>query len=236
MEKEIRGNILDIGTREGFKLENILKRIKEEEIDKVVAIEPSPLNEETKMRFTGNEKVQIIKKRIEDAEFPTNSFDTILMFDVVEHLFSIEDAMIKITSWLKPNGVFICSTPNKWIYRITSWLSLKKTEPTHVNRMDYKCFIKLMNTYFEKIKFLGTFPYMRLGKRFPKIFKINPFLSSLLTSWMWLTVYCFATILRKRKGDSVGILILLLLNAKNKPDRRITFLFCSSPILLTKTN
>ena len=194
MERLVRGNILDIGTREGFKLENILKRIKEDKIDKVIAIEPSSVYKETKVRFSHDGKVQIINKRIEDTEFAANYFDTILMFDVIEHLSSVEDAMKRITGWLKPNGVFICCTPNKWLYRVTTWISLKKIEPTHVNEMRYKYFMKLMNTYFEKTRFSGTFPYMRLAKRFPVLFKIYPLLSSLLPSWMWLTVYCLATV------------------------------------------
>jgi len=193
MEKVIRGNMLDIGTREGFKLENILNRIKEGEISKVIAIEPSSAYKESRVRFAHDGKIQIIKKRVEDVEFAANYFDIILMFDVIEHLFFIEDAMKKITSWLKPNGVFICCTPNKWLYRVTTWLSLKKIDPTHVNEMSYKYFMKLINDYFEKTEFLGTFPFMRLSKRFPALFKIYPLLVSLLPCWMWLTVYCFAT-------------------------------------------
>ncbi len=194
MERLVRGNILDIGTREGLKLESILKYVDEEKISKVTVIEPSSAYEEAKVRFSHDKRFQVLKERIEDADFSANYFDTIIMFDVIEHLFTVDDVMKSITGLLKPNGVFICCTPNKWLYRVTTWLSLKKTDPTHVNEMSYKYFMKLMNTYFEKTRFSGTFPYMRLAKRFPVLFKIYPLLSFLLPSWMWLTVYCFATV------------------------------------------
>lgn len=49
--------------------------------------------------------------------FPTNYFDRVLMFDVVEHLYpwELHEAMLEIRRVLKPNGRFIVHTaPNRW--------------------------------------------------------------------------------------------------------------------------
>ncbi|MCA9960499.1 MAG: class I SAM-dependent methyltransferase [Chloroflexota bacterium] len=49
--------------------------------------------------------------------FPSNYFDRVLMFDVVEHLFpwELHRAMLDIRRVLKPNGRFIIHTaPNRW--------------------------------------------------------------------------------------------------------------------------
>ncbi len=49
--------------------------------------------------------------------FPTDYFDRVLMFDVVEHLFpwELHQAMLETKRVLKPNGRFIIHTaPNRW--------------------------------------------------------------------------------------------------------------------------
>ncbi|HSH05917.1 MAG TPA: class I SAM-dependent methyltransferase [Anaerolineae bacterium] len=49
--------------------------------------------------------------------FPTEYFDRILMFDVVEHLYpwELQHAMLEVRRILKPNGRFIIHTaPNRW--------------------------------------------------------------------------------------------------------------------------
>lgn len=49
--------------------------------------------------------------------FPSNYFDRVLMFDVVEHLFpwELHQAMLDVRRVLKPNGRFIIHTaPNRW--------------------------------------------------------------------------------------------------------------------------
>jgi ubiquinone/menaquinone biosynthesis C-methylase UbiE len=49
--------------------------------------------------------------------FPSNYFDRVLMFDVVEHLFpwELHQAYIEIARVLKPNGLLVIHTaPNRW--------------------------------------------------------------------------------------------------------------------------
>ncbi|MEZ4510515.1 MAG: class I SAM-dependent methyltransferase [Chloroflexota bacterium] len=49
--------------------------------------------------------------------FPSNYFDRVLMFDVVEHLYpwELHEAMLEVRRVLKPNGRFIVHTaPNRW--------------------------------------------------------------------------------------------------------------------------
>lgn len=53
--------------------------------------------------------------RISDAgelPFEGNSFDAVVCFEVIEHLFDVEAALTEIKRVLKPGGVVILSTPN----------------------------------------------------------------------------------------------------------------------------
>lgn len=57
-------------------------------------------------------------KRIEPAEqaalpFPDASFDTVLSFQVIEHISDIDPYLSEIRRVLKSGGVFICATPDR---------------------------------------------------------------------------------------------------------------------------
>jgi SAM-dependent methyltransferase len=47
-----------------------------------------------------------------DAPFPTESFDVITCFDVLEHLYEPRQVMMKVADWLKPGGIFYVLVPN----------------------------------------------------------------------------------------------------------------------------
>jgi len=183
----VRGNVLDIGTADGYKLENILQRVNWKQINKIVAIDPSPLYKkaEKRLRRFG---VKVYNLCIEDF-YSEEDFDTILMFEVIEHMFDPTRSMEKITTLLKSNGVFICSTPNKWIFRLTERISNKNPDPTHINEMTYKKFISLMNSYFQETKYMGVIPLMTIGRKIPRVLILNRYLSFLPIS---RTIYCFA--------------------------------------------
>jgi SAM-dependent methyltransferase len=49
---------------------------------------------------------------IVDAPFPTEKFDVITCFDVLEHLYDPLRVMDKVAKWLKPGGIFYVQVPN----------------------------------------------------------------------------------------------------------------------------
>lgn len=61
--------------------------------------------------------VTICRSDAKQLPYPTNYFDRVLMFDVVEHLYpwELHEAMLEVRRVLKPNGRFIVHTaPNRW--------------------------------------------------------------------------------------------------------------------------
>jgi len=46
--------------------------------------------------------------------FPDNSFDCIVCFEILEHVFNIEEGYVEIFRVLKPNGLFLGTLPVVW--------------------------------------------------------------------------------------------------------------------------
>ncbi|MEM7115211.1 MAG: class I SAM-dependent methyltransferase [Chloroflexota bacterium] len=65
----------------------------------------------------GRLPVTICRSDAKKLPYPSNYFDRVLMFDVVEHLYpwELHEAMLEVRRVLKPNGRFIVHTaPNRW--------------------------------------------------------------------------------------------------------------------------
>jgi len=193
--KNMKGNILDIGTADGYKLKNLLLRSNLEKIKRIVAIDPSPLYKKAKERLNEIKGAEVHNLGIEDFDCK-EKFNVILMLDTIEHLFDPKGALNRIVTLLKPEGALICSTPNKWIYHLAEGIIGKRTEQTHVNEMTYGQFISLMDSYFEETKYMGVLPVMTLGRKFPRLLTSNRYLSFIPIS---RTIYCFAKKSRVRK-------------------------------------
>lgn len=55
---------------------------------------------------------RIRQGRIEDQDYPTEFFDAVVLWDVLEHLPDPVGACHRLVSWLKPGGLLCLSTPN----------------------------------------------------------------------------------------------------------------------------
>lgn len=168
--KKIKGKILDIGTGDGIKLKCLIERYDLK--GKITAIEPSPLCKIAKQNLTPFE-VTVHKIAFED--FKTNDlFDAILLLEVIEHVSDQSSIIEKVLSLLKPDGIFVCSTPNKYVYLITESILRRKKDETHISLLTYKAFINLANSYFSSVKILGVPPIMRFGHVSSTLYKFFP--------------------------------------------------------------
>jgi len=182
---EIKGDILDIGTGDGMKLKRILQSIDKSNIGKVLAIEINP-----KMYALAKENLQsicdsVIKSNIDSFE-TEKRFDTILMFEVLEHLENPKRSLQKIVKLLKDNGKIIITTPNKLIYDILDHFKKQNYSKgdksnqdesegigqAHLSEVSYSQAINLLEEFFYKVEAYGIYPFHGLLKS--KIYeKIN---------------------------------------------------------------
>jgi len=77
------------------------------------------------------ENIEFMCASVVDISFDEGAFDVICSFETIEHLEATvrKQFLVNIRKWLKKDGVFILSTPNK---RITSPFTDKPTNKFHV--------------------------------------------------------------------------------------------------------
>jgi len=105
-------------------------------------------------------------------------FDAILLLEVIEHVIDPRNLIEKVLSLLKPDGLFVCSTPNKYVFLMTEALLRRKKDETHISLLTYKEINSLINTYFSKVKVYGVPPVMRFGNISSILYKFLPLILS----------------------------------------------------------
>lgn len=89
-------------------------------------IEPSPSFREKALEFTGLNHDRIKGCSIEDASFPSNSFDFISFGAVFEHLYHPALSLQRVIYWLKPGGIIHIEVPSsRWLVERIYHLILK---------------------------------------------------------------------------------------------------------------
>jgi SAM-dependent methyltransferase len=79
------------------------------------------------------------------------SFDVIVCFEAIEHIQEHDKLLQEVTRLLKPEGLFIVSTPNKEVYRAGP----EEPNPFHVKELTFEEFRSLLSGYFSNLRFLG---------------------------------------------------------------------------------
>ncbi|MFH1509075.1 MAG: class I SAM-dependent methyltransferase [bacterium] len=170
-----KNKIIDIGCRYGSLLYNLYRKGYNDiyGIDKNIKtisegkIKYNSISERL-MHYKGNE-----------IPFDDNSFDVILMFDVIEHIPNINrfisDQVYRI---LKPGGIFIFQTPNKFInvpWSIIATKSFTKYKKWHCSLQNYFSLKKLLkeakfnNVIIEKYNIITKHNKNKVRDRFGSI-------------------------------------------------------------------
>lgn len=98
------GALLDLGCSSGAFLESMRC-----DAWKLYGIEMSADGANTAEARSG---AQVFVGNVADAPFPSESFDVITCFDVLEHLYEPRRVMARVAEWLKPGGIFYVLVPN----------------------------------------------------------------------------------------------------------------------------
>lgn len=101
--------------------------------------------------------------------YPDESFDLVLMIEVLEHLFMPEEGLKEAKRLTK--SFFIASVPNEPLWRFINILQCKHllefgNTPGHVNHWGKRRFYQLLSSQFHIKQFLTPFPWlMTLSKK-----------------------------------------------------------------------
>lgn len=98
--------VLDFGCGDGTITKGVLAKAK-----KVVALDISEQAIEVAKKFNNHPNIEYFRVAIENFTWE-DKFDTILMFEIIEHLFDLQSVLYKIADLLKEEGILVLSTPN----------------------------------------------------------------------------------------------------------------------------
>jgi len=118
---------LDIGCGGGILSEEMAKRG-----FNVTAIDLSPASIETAKQHAAKMNVTNINYLVGNAyslPFENESFDAVIMSDVLEHIHDLPKAIIEISRVLTPNGIFVFDTVNRTLF---SYIVLKQIGESHL--------------------------------------------------------------------------------------------------------
>ncbi|MEC5216763.1 GT2 family glycosyltransferase/SAM-dependent methyltransferase/glycosyltransferase involved in cell wall biosynthesis [Actimicrobium sp. GrIS 1.19] len=80
-----------------------------------------------------------------------DSFDVVVSFETIEHLYEQEQMLSEIRRVLRPDGLLIISSPNRPVYSEESG----EHNEFHVKELDYNEFDVILRHQFEHVKYFG---------------------------------------------------------------------------------
>ena len=84
-------------------------------------------------------------------DFSDDSFDIVVSFETIEHLIEQEEMISEIGRVLRPNGVFIVSSPNRPVFHE----EYGSENEFHVKELDFREFDELLNRRFSVVDYYG---------------------------------------------------------------------------------
>lgn len=138
-------NVLDIGCGTGIGLQFLA-----ESAHMVVGVDYS---EETiayarKNNDKGNLSFKVMDCR--NLKFDDGKFDLVTSFNLIEHIHGQEDFVQEVKRVLKPDGIFICSTPNTKVFNPGG-----QYYHFHVHEFTLSEIKLLIEKYFKKVRIFG---------------------------------------------------------------------------------
>ena len=90
-----------------------------------------------------------------DLKLPERSFDVVVCFEMLEHIYEQEQLLEQVRKVLKPDGILIISTPNKYLSEDNAENDILHSEenPFHVKELYFDEFKLLLNSSFKFTKF-----------------------------------------------------------------------------------
>jgi SAM-dependent methyltransferase len=183
--------VLEIGTGSGYGIE-VLAPV----CGSLITVDKHP---PAPHLFEGHPNVEFRAMRVPPLDFPSDSFDCVVSFQVIEHIKSDEAFVTEVFRVLRPGGRFIVTTPN-------APRSLTRN-PWHVREYTAEQLFALLSRHFETVEALGVFGgerveeyYEHNKKGVARIARFDIFrLRQWLPRWMLRVPYDIANRINRRR-------------------------------------
>ncbi|NHN90570.1 glycosyltransferase [Acetobacter sicerae] len=138
--------VLDVASGEGYG-----SALLSAKAGTVVGVDVSQNAAEHAQRKYGNERVRFLTGDVCALPLPSDSIDFIVSFETIEHVADHEKMLEEFVRVLKPSGVVIISSPDKYRYSMATGYS----NEFHVKELFSHEFQQLMQKYFTNVVFGG---------------------------------------------------------------------------------
>jgi ubiquinone/menaquinone biosynthesis C-methylase UbiE len=140
--KRINGNVLEVGCGEGYGISLLAPKV-----TNYMAVDKFATNVD---RYAANfSHVKFQQMSVPPLQFPDNTFDYIVTFQVIEHIEDDEKMVAEMSRVLKPGGKMIMTTPN-------IKMSLTRN-PWHVREYTVEELETLLQRHFSVVDMQGVY-------------------------------------------------------------------------------
>lgn len=154
--KLVSGMTLEIGTGSGYGIEHIA-----ENSDRFITLDKHKPDNVSNETLIHSQNVQFLQMKVPPLkDIPSNCFDAVITFQVIEHIKDDNKFVEEAYRVLKPGGKFIVTTPNKP-------MSLTRN-PWHVREYTPRELEALLEKYFKIIEKRGVFGNEKISEYYEK--------------------------------------------------------------------
>ena len=111
--------------------------------------------ENARQQYAANEQLRFEVADVTRLPVADGAYDVCVSFETIEHVPNDVGVIAEAARILKPEGKFICSTPNRDLFDPGTTLVDKPINPFHVRQYDFVEFEGLLRTQFRTIEWYG---------------------------------------------------------------------------------
>jgi SAM-dependent methyltransferase len=109
-------------------------------------------------RRLGEAKVRFVVGDATHLPLPDDSIDVCVSLETIEHIERDRDYLSEMVRLVRPDGCFICSTPNRTLTNPGRQLADSPWNPYHVREYTSQEFVQLLSDYWEEVQVFGQSP------------------------------------------------------------------------------
>jgi SAM-dependent methyltransferase len=106
----------------------------------------------------GANRIHFIASEATRIPLPQSTIDVYISLETIEHVDRDGDYLREATRLLKPDGVFICSTPNRSVVNPGKTLTSRPWNPFHVREYSRTEFMELLSRFWGEVEIYGQNP------------------------------------------------------------------------------
>ena len=127
----------------------------------IFALDASSKSIEEAAKKNVNKQVRFTVGDATATKLPAAFADVFISLETIEHIDADKVFLAEVQRVLKPDGIFICSTPNREIVNPGRGLAAKPWNQFHVREYSTREFAELLGAHFKQLELFGQNPQFK---------------------------------------------------------------------------